>query len=295
MSRSNIRTLIAAGAIAALALVAGCSLIPGGTPAKAPPAPPVSAGAKGTPAATATPAVSKSSSGTAVPVPSVPQQGIRVSSDIDGIELRDLQSRGALVVDLQAGDAFKKQHIQGAVSVPVPDFTRTAWGWPRERVVVLYDRTGAQSQAAQSWLERQGFTRIYHLFRGIDGYDDKLVGTAPMPIPPREPVLYYFYIDPSAIKPGQEFKYQQAALDDADRFANALKDEFGGNFEYHAYDVTTLEGQVRFLEFGGEAVPMFRLVDEDGHSQQYTGIGTIQTVRAHLKRAIDGYRNDTRP
>ncbi len=287
MGRSTERTLAAVVAVAALFLAAGCSLIPGMPHAAGPPAPPA-------PAATATPAVSKSASGTAVPVPGLPKT-TRVSSDIDGVELRDVQAKGALVVDLQAAADYKKEHVEGAVNVPLADLTKTSEKWPRDRAVVVYDKTGAGAQAAQSWLERAGFTRIYHLFRGLDGYDDNLAGASPTPVPPREPVLYYFHMDPGAARPslvGMTIQYEDA-MKSADDFIAALRGEFPGEFEYHGYDITTADGLGRFLEFGETKVPMFRLVDEDGHSEQFVGIGTMQTVRAHLKRAIENYRRDT--
>lgn len=289
MSRSTLRTLIAATMVAAV-LVTGCSLIPGlgdtGT-SSAPPAAPASKPATSTPAkASAKPAVSKTTSGTAVPVPGLPAEAT-ISSDIDGIELRDLQAHGALVVDLQAASDFKREHIDGAESVPMSKFTGTAWGWPRERSVVLYDRTGAAAQGAQNWLERRGFARVYHLFRGIEGYDDALVGKDPRPIPPREPVLYYFYASSDTAR-GVGTDAQ--ALAAADTFAKDLKNGLDGEFEYHAYDVSTIEGLSRFLEFGGTSLPMFRLVTEKGQSEQFTGSGTMMTVRSHLERAIVNYR-----
>lgn len=299
VSRSNVRTLAAVTAVAALALVAGCSLLPFGksTPPPAP-APIGSANASATPGATSTPVVSKTSSGTAVPVPGLPKLGTKISSDIDGVELRDLQRHGALIVDVRSAADFEKEHIRGAVNVPLPDFTVTAWNWSRSRAVVVYDKTGAQGQAAQSWLDRNKFTNIYHLFRGMDGYDDTLVGNDPTPIPPKKPVLYYFYLDPADDRlqlAGTDITFQQDALKTANDFAKQLRDEFGDQYDYITYDVRTPEGLLRFVEFQGSELPMFRLVDENGRAEQFTGLGTLETVRSHLKRAIDGYRAETQP
>lgn len=298
VSRSLVRTFVAVTAVAALALVAGCSLLPFGssTPPPAPPAAPsATANTSATPAATSSPVVSKTSSGTAVPVPGLPKM-TSISSDIDGIELRDLQRKGALVVDLRPRADFKKEHISGAENVPLADFTQTASGWRRSRVIVVYDESGPEGQSAQSWLERNKFTAIYHLFRGLKGYDAKLAGTAPTPIPPKMPVVYYFYIDPSDKVPLSDRQlgtYDQNAVKTANKFIADLRDEFDGKFEYDPYKVTTIEGLSTFLEFGGTDVPMIRLVDEKGHAEQFTGLGTLQTVRSHLKKAIDAYEKET--
>ena len=101
-------------------------------------------------------------------------------------------------------------------------------------------------------------------------------------------MLYYFYATSTSPDPGDRASSTPRSRP-ATIFAKDLQDEFGGRFEYHAYDVSTIEGLSRFLEFGGTALPMFRLVDEQGHSEQFTGTGTFMTLRAHLQRAIEDY------
>lgn len=298
MTRSTRRTLSAA-LIAALSVsLAGCSLIPGLGGEQAPPPPTPSASATGTPSATSTanatttPAGSKTSSGTSVPVPGVPKARTRISSDIDGIELRQLVDDGALLVDLRPAEDFKKEHIEGARNVPMPKFGGTAIGWSRSRAVIVYDRTGAQGQSAQTWLVRNGFTEVYHLFGGLEGYDDELVGTDPTPIPPKEPVLYYFYADGPLNVQGS-WTRDNGAIEQANQFAEALDEEFDGRFVYRKYDLNTVEGLARFLEFDGIAAPMFRLVDQHGNYEQFTGTGTLEQVRSRLKRAIEAYEEKT--
>jgi phage shock protein E len=306
VSRTMRRTLVAA-TIAAATLLAGCSLIPGLGSSKPdvvviPPKPASSATATASKPASGTtapkpkpkPAVSTTTSGTASVVPGLPAKPrTLISSDIDGVELRDLVAKGAYLVDLRSKADFRVEHISGATNVPMASFVDTAKKWSRSRAVIVYDKTGAQGQAAQSWLERNGFTAVYHLFRGLDGYDDTLVGKNPTPIPPKEPVLYYFYATPSSMIASDAAALDIPSINTATAFTRQLRTEFGGRFEYRPYDISTIAGMSQFLDFGGMKLPMWRLVTEDGTSEQYVGTGTMQTIRAHLKRAIDGYRHDT--
>lgn len=317
MSRRSIRTIAAAAIVAVALLLAGCSVVQDvrdtlpwpfkgsaptasvkpATPAPSKPStrtPGPSAGSTRTAEASVTPAVSKTTSGTTVTVPQA-APAPKISSDIDGIELRTLTAQGALLVDLRPLGDFDKEHIEGAIHVGLGAFTKVAATWPKTRAVIVYDRTGAQSQSAQRWLEREGFTAVYHLFRGIEGYDDKLVGSDPTPIPPRLPVLYYFYttgtLEDTLV--GKDLASPADSISEANAFASQMKHDFDGRFEYQAYDVNTPEGLAQFIEFGGTKLPLFRLVTEKGQSEQYTGTGTFRTVRSHLERAIATYESET--
>jgi rhodanese-related sulfurtransferase len=272
---TRIRTLVAAtAAVVAVTLLAGCSLLPGSTPAKAPAK--TKGAAKGTKAtpqpkpaaveASATPALRKV---------------VAVSQDIDGIQLRQLVDQGALLIDVRPRHDFDREHIKGAVSIPMPRFAELAKKWSQVRPIVVYDQTGAEGQTAQTWLEKQGFMAVFHLYRGLDGYDDTLVGKAPTPIPPKRPVLYYFY-DPAC-----------TYCKTSDKVVDQLRDELPGEFEYHAYNVALVDGRSQFLEFGFTLTPTLRLIDERGHAETYEGITELTTMRAHLRRAVDAYKKAT--
>lgn len=277
MSRIH-RSLVAAAAACALSLLAGCSLISGPASKSTPPVVPQPAKVTtGTPlAATSTPAASAAASGS-IHVPGVPSEPATISEDIDGVQLRDLVDTGALLVDVGSPTRFRREHIKGAENVPLAQFAATAEDWSRTRPVVVYDRTGALSQSAQSWMERNGFTAVYHLFRGVDGYDAALAGTHPRIIPPMEPVLYYFTMD------------DQPICAPTDLFIKQLRAELGGRFEYHGFDVTTQEGMSQLIRFRGDQVPMMRLIDAQGHTETFIGVTNAQVLRADLKRAIAAY------
>lgn len=296
--RRKICTLVAATVTAALALaaLAGCSLIPGlGSSGKT--AATRSAAATKTP-----PGVSKLVTSTVVTTNAVTINATKpwtdISEDIDGIKARQVEETGGLLVDLRPRPDFHKRHIEGAINVPMWKFTTVAETWGRDRSIVVYDETGANGQTAQTWLERNGFHRIYHLYRGIEAYDEGLVGSDPKPFPPQEPVVYYFYMSWDPKRPV------------SDAFIKGLKAEFPGEFELHKVNAWTLDGLIELMEFGGiqsnlvtssplavEAptpstltIPTFRLVDEQGHDEQYTGYDQMVKVRTHLKRAVEKYR-----
>lgn len=296
VARRSIRTLVVVAAACAVTLLAGCSLIPGiGTPEPAPPAPPSKAAKPDSAKATAQPASGKSLS--SIPATGLPLPNAKVKParpDIDGIQARDMMASGVKLVDVRDKAPFRAERIKGAVNVPMWRFTKDAAEWDRGKAVIICDQTGPQARTAVTWLQQHGFTKAYYLVGGVDEWDAKLVGTDARDVPAQKPVLYYFYLEDDYVEHvlgllGRDFSQMHATQDELKVFLNDLDEEFGGQYEFHKYNVGTEEGYDHFAKFTNGVLPMLVLVKEDGEEYKTGKEINAVKLRADLQRAAKAY------
>jgi thiosulfate sulfurtransferase len=77
-----------------------------------------------------------------------------------------------LVVDVRIGQIGQ---IPGAVHVPVLDLEDKPQEWDRERTVVVFCQFGkGASEYAAEVLEEQGFSQVFKLVGGMDGWNEFL-------------------------------------------------------------------------------------------------------------------------
>jgi rhodanese-related sulfurtransferase len=122
-----------------------------------------------------------------------------VRADIGNAELRDLQAKGARLIDVRSAGEFAMGHIAGSENVPNEQLPQTAASWDRQRAVVVYCATGARSLIAAEWLAKNGFAKVYNLKQGVVAYDGQLskdlTPAAGLVKTNGKPVLIDFYSD----------------------------------------------------------------------------------------------------
>jgi len=75
--------------------------------------------------------------------------------------IRAALSRGALLVDVRTLSEYEDGHLPGAHNVPLGELSaRVAELGPRDRLLVVYCRTGSRSRQAVAWLVGQGFEAL---------------------------------------------------------------------------------------------------------------------------------------
>ncbi|MFO7729133.1 MAG: rhodanese-like domain-containing protein [Spirochaetia bacterium] len=79
-----------------------------------------------------------------------------------------------LVVDVRTPAEFADGHIPSAVNIPVSDIADQPPSVPKDRLVVLYCRSGARSSSAAESLRSLGYTRVVD-FGGIYRWDGETV------------------------------------------------------------------------------------------------------------------------
>jgi phage shock protein E len=90
-----------------------------------------------------------------------------VNKNVGNDEFAQLQSAGALVVDVRTEGEFTGGHIPGAVNVPVDTVEQVAPTWDKDQPIAVYCATGARSANAAAYLAGQGFQKVYNLEKGI--------------------------------------------------------------------------------------------------------------------------------
>ena len=83
-----------------------------------------------------------------------------------------LMNQGALVIDLRSKQLFDAGHIVDARNVPMPELESQADAlkkW-RERNVITYCDTGADGASAARSLTKLGFTKVFNLQGGLNGW-----------------------------------------------------------------------------------------------------------------------------
>ena len=79
-------------------------------------------------------------------------------------DARALVNDGARLVDVRTPEEFSRDHIEGAVNIPVGELeNRLGELGDKQGSVVLYCRSGARSARAKALLESRGFTRVVNL------------------------------------------------------------------------------------------------------------------------------------
>jgi rhodanese-related sulfurtransferase len=83
-----------------------------------------------------------------------------------------INRKDAKVLDLADNNDFLKQHIAGAVNVPLADFSsdHKAVKSAADVPVVVYDRSGLRADSAAAKLVKAGFKQVAMLDGGLDAW-----------------------------------------------------------------------------------------------------------------------------
>ena len=93
-----------------------------------------------------------------------PADAPRVSGGrIHGDRAAELVKGGALLLDVRTPAEFAADHLEGAVNIPVQTLAQRVAEVPKDRVVVVYCRSGARSGHASRILLDRGYTTLYDL------------------------------------------------------------------------------------------------------------------------------------
>ena len=93
-----------------------------------------------------------------------------------------LMNQGALLIDLRGKEPFDAGHIGEARNIPLATLesqVETMKKW-RDKTVITYCDTGRDGAVAARTLQKQGFTKVFNLAGGLNGWikDNMPVGKA---------------------------------------------------------------------------------------------------------------------
>jgi rhodanese-related sulfurtransferase len=75
-----------------------------------------------------------------------------------------------IILDVRTQGEYDDGHIEGAILIPVSELEGRLDELSRDKETLVYCRTGNRSSNAVTILEKNGFTKIYHMYNGINGW-----------------------------------------------------------------------------------------------------------------------------
>jgi len=94
--------------------------------------------------------------------------------EIEVEDAKSLADKGALIVDVRSPSSYSKEHIKGAVNIPLEELDKRLSEIPRDRPVILYcgSRECKASYYASRKLAAAGYTNIYRFVDGLKGWKE---------------------------------------------------------------------------------------------------------------------------
>ena len=85
------------------------------------------------------------------------------------------RSRAGTVLDVRTADEIAQGKIEGALVIDFysPDFLDQVSQISKDQEIYLYCAVGARSEEAARMLIQQGYTKVYHLEGGIQGWSQE--------------------------------------------------------------------------------------------------------------------------
>jgi rhodanese-related sulfurtransferase len=91
--------------------------------------------------------------------------------DVSVEEARELIDAGAFVLDVRTIDEYNSGHIEGAVLIPHTNLEERILEVPRDKVILVYCRSGRRSEIASTILINNGFTQVNNMLGGINAWN----------------------------------------------------------------------------------------------------------------------------
>lgn len=80
-----------------------------------------------------------------------------------------------VLLDVRQPREYERDHIAGAVFVPLPELADRLDELPRDRPVIAYCAVGGRSSMAARFLAARGFDEVYNLTGGIEAWQGRVV------------------------------------------------------------------------------------------------------------------------
>lgn len=77
-----------------------------------------------------------------------------------------------VVLDVRTVSEYDDGHIEGAINIPVKEIEEILDELSKDEEILVYCRTGNRSSTAIEIMRDNGFTKIYHMDRGITAWKD---------------------------------------------------------------------------------------------------------------------------
>ncbi|GGN64747.1 MULTISPECIES: sulfurtransferase TusA family protein [Oceanobacillus] len=90
------------------------------------------------------------------------------------ISFEELESRDGLILDVREGAEYAFGHIGGAKSIPLGELESRMKELDKDEEIYVVCRTGNRSDLAAQLLADNGFTKVYNVLPGMNGWNGKI-------------------------------------------------------------------------------------------------------------------------
>lgn len=94
----------------------------------------------------------------------------QVTERVNASRFKELVDQGnAIILDVRTPAEYSRGHIKGSTSIDVsdPNFASKVSFVQKDKTILLYCLSGSRSRAAASFMQTQGFKKIYELAHGL--------------------------------------------------------------------------------------------------------------------------------
>jgi rhodanese-related sulfurtransferase len=108
-----------------------------------------------------------------IAITSTPDQAIPVNITVDEVNrLIESESGDILVVDIRTRDEYDAGHIEGAVSVPIAEFSNRTREFNTSAKIIVYSANGTNSTIVCDMLIKNGSERVYNVVGGLEAWNE---------------------------------------------------------------------------------------------------------------------------
>ena len=85
-------------------------------------------------------------------------------NEINFEQLKNMVSKGAILIDVRSPQEFKEGHLPGAINIPEYEIRKVKNEMPKlNQQIVVYCQYGGRSREAYNMLRKMGYTNVYSL------------------------------------------------------------------------------------------------------------------------------------
>jgi rhodanese-related sulfurtransferase len=90
-------------------------------------------------------------------------------NEINFEQLKNMVSKGAILIDVRSPQEFKEGHLPGAINIPEYEIRKVKNEMPKlNQQIIVYCQYGGRSRDAYNMLRKIGYTNVYSLKGGLE-------------------------------------------------------------------------------------------------------------------------------
>ena len=80
-----------------------------------------------------------------------------------------IDNKSVIIIDLREKREYEQGHVRGSVNIQINDLEKYVYQYPRDKIMVVYCKTGARSIIAARILKQYGY-QVKNVIGGMKNY-----------------------------------------------------------------------------------------------------------------------------